>query len=58
MDCGPHGEIKAARALASYDFGNTEGGVCRLVSSGVFQPRIVWVKAALTHDEHDKGAWQ
>lgn len=37
---------------------NIGGNKYRLVAAIAFQPRIVWVKAVLTHGEYDKGAWK
>jgi mRNA interferase HigB len=37
---------------------NIGGNKYRLVAANAFQPRIVWVKAVLTHSEYDKGAWR
>lgn len=37
---------------------NIGGNKYRLVAAIAFQPRIVWVKAVLTHGQYDKGNWQ
>ncbi len=37
---------------------NIGGNKYRLVAAIAFRPRIVWVKAVLTHAEYDKGDWQ
>ena len=37
---------------------NIGGNKYRLVAAIAFQPRIVWVKAVLTHSDYDKGAWR
>jgi mRNA interferase HigB len=34
---------------------NIGGNKYRLVAAIAFQPRIVWVKAVLTHSDYDKG---
>ncbi len=37
---------------------NIGGNKYRLVAAIAFQPRIVWVKAVLTHSDYDKGSWR
>ena len=37
---------------------NIGGNKYRLVAAIAFAPRLVWVKAVLTHGEYDKGAWK
>ena len=37
---------------------NIGGNKYRLVAAITFAPRIVWVKAVLTHAEYDKGDWK
>jgi mRNA interferase HigB len=37
---------------------NIGGNKFRLIASIAFAPRIVWVKAVMTHAEYDRGAWK
>ena len=37
---------------------NIGGNKYRLVAAIAFQPGLVWVKAVLTHEQYDKGAWK
>ena len=37
---------------------NIGGNKYRLVCAIAFQAGLVWVKAVLTHQEYDKGAWK
>ena len=37
---------------------NIGGNKYRLVATIAFQPGLVWVKAVLTHEQYDKGAWK
>lgn len=37
---------------------NIGGNKYRLVAAIAYAPRVVWVKAVLTHAEYDKGAWK
>lgn len=37
---------------------NIGGNKYRLVAAIAFAPRLVWVKAVLTHGEYDKGGWR
>jgi mRNA interferase HigB len=37
---------------------NIGGNTYRLVCAIAFQAGVVWVKAVLTHQEYDKGAWK
>ena len=37
---------------------NIVGNKYRLIAGIAFRPALVWVKAVLTHDEYNKGAWK
>ena len=37
---------------------NIGGNNYRLVAAIAFAPRLVWVKAVVTHGDYDKGAWK
>jgi mRNA interferase HigB len=37
---------------------NIGGNKYRLIVSIAFQAGLVWVKAVLTHEQYDKGAWK
>lgn len=37
---------------------NIGGNKYRLVAAIAFAPRLVWVKAVVTHGDYDKGAWK
>ncbi|MEY4414818.1 MAG: hypothetical protein RIQ53_2111 [Pseudomonadota bacterium] len=65
IEQGDYGSFAVLRAtFASVDkvgerfVFNIGGNKYRLVASIAFGPRIVWVKAVLTHAEYDKGAWK
>lgn len=65
IEAGDYGGFAELRAtFASVDkvgdrfVFNIGGNKYRLVAAIAFKPRIVWVKAVLTHAEYDKGNWQ
>jgi len=65
IERGDYGSFAALRAtFASVDkvgeryVFNIGGNKYRLVAAIAFAPRIVWVKAVLTHAEYDKGDWK
>ncbi|WP_413899808.1 type II toxin-antitoxin system HigB family toxin [Rhodoferax sp.] len=37
---------------------NVGGNKYRLIAAIAFQAGLVWVKAVLTHEQYDKGAWK
>lgn len=37
---------------------NIGGNKYRLIAAIAFQAGLVWVKAVLTHEQYDKGAWK
>lgn len=37
---------------------NIGGNKYRLIAGIAFKPALLWVKAVLTHAEHDKGDWK
>jgi mRNA interferase HigB len=65
IERGEYGSFSALRATFGtvdkvgerYVF-NIGGNKYRLVASIAFGPRMVWVKAVLTHAEYDQGAWK
>ena len=37
---------------------NIGGNKYRLIAAIAFQANLVWIKAVLTHEQYDKGAWK